>query len=50
MMLAAACRLAMAEVPVQIRLGALTTVPDDGSLQTLLTLFPQETLSISPLS
>ena len=33
---AGACRLAMAEVPVQLRLGALATVPDSRSLQTLL--------------
>ena len=36
-------------VPVQVRLGALTTVPHDDSLQTLLTLFAKETLSNSLL-
>ena len=35
------------DVPVQVRLGALTTVPHDDSLQTLLTFFPKETLSNS---
>jgi hypothetical protein len=32
---AVACRLAMAEVRVRLPLGALVTVPNDGSLQTL---------------
>ena len=36
-------------VPVQVRLGALTTVPHDDSLQTLLTFFPKETLSNSQI-
>ena len=50
MRLAAACLVANEGAPVQIRLGALTTVPNNGSLQTLLTLFPKETLSNSLLT